>query len=225
MTLFRILSVLLIAGLLSGMALPLRARLGSWGAVQSAFRRQVTGAVHFVGEEGKPRRGMALAELRRTVFLITLALALVLAASAFIPVVVLGDHPSGVLLIIHVTVAPFFALSLCLAALLWAERMRLRRTDWEAAKKLLRRQNWARGDLSATIRRLGFWVVLLVSLPLLLSIVLGMFPLFGTDGEEFLISVHGYSGLVLISTALVIFYAGMMVSRNAHRNASKEERS
>jgi hypothetical protein len=225
MTLFRILSVLLIAGLLSGMALRLRTRLGSWGAVQSAFWRQMIGAVHFVGEEGRPRRGMALAELRRTVFLFTLGLALVLVASAFIPVVVLGDHPSGVLLVIHVTVAPFFALSLCLTTLLWAERMRLGRADWEAAKKILRWRSQARGDLSATIRRLGFWIVLLVSLPLLLSIILGMFPLFGTDGEEFLISLHGYSGLVLLSTALVITYAGMMVSRNAHQNASKEERS
>jgi len=52
----------------------------------------------------------------------------------------------------------------------------------------------------------GFWIILWLSLPLLLSIILGLFPFFGTEGEALLIRLHGYSGLLFLIAALAEVY-------------------
>jgi hypothetical protein len=46
-------------------------------------------------------------------------------------------------------------------------------------------------------------MVLVLSLPLMGTIILGLFPLFGTEGGMFLIRAHGYSAILLLVAALV----------------------
>jgi hypothetical protein len=45
-----------------------------------------------------------------------------------------------------------------------------------------------------------------LALPVILSVVLSMFPLFGTDGQEFLLNLHRYSALLLALVAIVHTY-------------------
>jgi hypothetical protein len=134
--------------------------------------------------------------LRKLFYSLTAALFFVLAVTGFIPVI-FGIHLTGVLLIIHVTVAPFFVLSLMFTILLWAHHKQFDIRDFEyvfgnnptnrlgVQKNLL----W---------QKVGFWSFLVFSIPAILSIILGMYPLFGTDGQENLLDVHRYSVLILM---------------------------
>jgi hypothetical protein len=123
-----------------------------------------------------------------------------------LPVLVLGSHLSGMLLVIHVTMAPVFGIALSALALLWAHRLRFDEVDWRIVEGVGRR-SFPGGD--ALVRfslKVGFWIALILSLPLMLTVILGLFPLYGTDGEALLIRLHGYSALLLMITALGELY-------------------
>jgi hypothetical protein len=150
--------------------------------------------------------GNALVVLRGLFYLLSLALFVLLALTGFLPVVFWGGHLSGVLLLIHVTAAPLFALSLAGIALLWAHRHRFTEENWDTIKDLSARRHVERVHLHDLVRKVCFWLVLFFALPLILSIILGVFPLFGTDGQETLVLLHGLSALLLTITAVVHSY-------------------
>ena len=152
------------------------------------------------------KAGNALGVFRGLFYLLTLTLFLVLAFTGFIPVVLFGGHLSGVLLLVHATAAPLFALSLALLALLWAHRQRFTDENWGTVKNLAGRRQTEPNHLVDLVRRVCFWLILFFALPLILSIILGVFPLFGTDGQEALVLVHGVSALLLTITAVVHTY-------------------
>ena len=71
--------------------------------------------------------------------------------------------------------------------------------------------------------KVGFWMVLLLSLPLMLTVILGLFPLFGTDGESLLIRLHGYSALLLLITALGELYVIITYVEHTTKQTFKEQ--
>ena len=148
----------------------------------------------------------ALGVLRGLFYLTTLVLFLVLAITGFVPVLMFGGHLSGVLLLVHVTAAPLFALSLASLALLWAHRQRFAESNWETVKNLVARRQIDAARSINLVQRSCFWLILFFALPLILSIILGVFPLFGTDGQETLVLLHGLSALLLTVTAVVHAY-------------------
>jgi hypothetical protein len=203
MTLFRIISLLVTVTLLSAIAYDLRRRRKSWRDVRLFLRGQFRNAVH-VWQEGKNVvRGGKLDNLRRIVYGLSALLFVLLAVTGFAPVLLFGEHLRGALLIIHVTIAPLFALSLSALALLWAHRLRFEEPDWRFVLGLGRRKPPETALLVRLALKVGFWLALCFSLPLMLTIILGLFPLFGTEGEAFLTRMHGYSALLLMFVALI----------------------
>ena len=150
--------------------------------------------------------GNAMSVLRGLFYLLTLALFLVLAITGFVPVILFGGHLSGVLLLVHATAAPLFALSLALLSLLWAHRQRFTEENWDVVKDLTARKQVGPDNLNHVVRKICFWLILFFALPLILSIILGVFPLFGTDGQEALVLLHGVSALLLTITAVIHTY-------------------
>ena len=55
-------------------------------------------------------------------------------------------------------------------------------------------------------QRIAFWLIIFLALPLILSIVLSMFPYFGTHWQELLLSIHRYTALVFTLVAIVHTY-------------------
>ena len=200
MPVFRIIAGLSIVALIAGMAYDLRRRMKSWKAAGDFLRRQFWNSRHGSGTGG------GLARVRRTVAIVSSGLFLILALTGFLPVLFLGIHLSGMLLVIHVTVAPLFAISLSALALLWAHRLRFDESDWQIA---LGSRGWKSHGSDALLRfalKVGFWLILPLSLPLMLTVILSLFPLFGTGGESLLIRLHGYSALLLMMSALGELY-------------------
>jgi len=218
MTLLRIVTALTIAALLSLIVLDLKNRMNTWKSIRRFLWNEIKTVIRFGRESGRS----GLARVRLIVYRMTVICFFILALTGFLPVVFLGEHLTGTLLIIHVTIAPLFALLLAAIALLWAHRLRLREDDWRCLVKLWKRQRPDKDALSRCLLRAGFWLILLVSLPLILSVILGLYPLFGTEGIELLVSLHAYSALVLTLLALIEIYGVMTIVTNTFENHMKE---
>ena len=127
-----------------------------------------------------------------------------LALTGFITVIILGKPISTYLLLIHVALAPVFAICLAMAALVWAPKNSFNKKNWEtfcnlkASKKETRIELW---------QKVCFWLIIILTLPIILSILLSMYPLFGSDIQHSLLTTHRYSTLsfVILSTIYVYF--------------------
>ena len=111
---------------------------------------------------------------------------LTLLITGFLPLVVLGRTISGYWLMLHVAAAGVFVCCLALLALGCAE------------KNLLVKHNIFKGAL--------FWLILLLAIPMILSIVLSMFPVFGTHSQECLLWIHRYCALLFVILAIMHTY-------------------
>jgi hypothetical protein len=111
---------------------------------------------------------------------------LTLLITGFFPLVVLGRTIFGYWLMLHVSAGGVFVCCLVLLALACTE------------KNLLIKYNIFKGSL--------FWLILLLSLPLILSIALSMLPIFGTHSQECLLWIHRYCALLFVVLAIMHTY-------------------
>ena len=154
--------------------------------------------------------------LRKLVYLLALLCFLILVITAFYPVLVLKEPIHGYWLMLHATFAPIFAICLAGLAVMWAGNCCFNKNDWPWLQRVLGREavdnsvvkkscpERSRGN--GLLRKICFWLIILLALPVILSIVLSMFPLFGTEGQEFLLQLHRYSALLLALIAIVHTY-------------------
>ena len=56
------------------------------------------------------------------------------------------------------------------------------------------------------LTKICFWLIVVLALLVILSIVLNLFLVFGIDGQEFLLHLHGYSALALVVVGILHTY-------------------
>ena len=151
--------------------------------------------------------------LRILVYLLALLCFVVLAVTGFYPTLVLGEHISGYLVMVHATFAPVFAVCLAVLAVMWASRCRFAYSDWPWFERIVQWVTLAKSSSeeapsksSGLGQKMTFWLIIFLALPLILSIVLSMFPLFGTYWQELLLGVHRYTALVFALVVIVHTY-------------------
>lgn len=162
--------------------------------------------------------------LRKLVYLLALLCFVVLAVTGFYPLLVLDEHISGYLMMVHATFSPVFAGCLAILAVMWAGRCRFNQDDCPWLQGILRRiTRWSIqtriqdqetgtenqkpiGYCLSVGQKITFWLIIFLALPLILSIVSSMFVFFGTDWQEFLLAVHRYTALVFALVAIVHTY-------------------
>ena len=159
-----------------------------------------------------PRRGMGLLGLLKRLALAVAALCFAfLLVTGFLPLF-LGRHLQGYLLMLHVSCAPVFVLCIAFLGCTWAHAHSYVAGN---GKWLLRWLGLASTPVVGTRPDLGmfrktcFWCLFALSLPLTLSIILGMVPLFGTDGQVALLTLHRYTALAFSLIAFIYAY-GLM---------------
>ncbi len=202
----RILSALAFLLLFVWITLDMRRQVLKETSLKMWFRTQWGAARALWGSRAAMKPGNALGALRGLFYLLTLALFIILAFTGFVPVVLFGGHLTGVLLLVHATAAPLFALSLALMSLLWAHRQRFSEGNWDSVRDLAARKPVDPARSREVVGKVCFWLIIFFSLPLILSIILGVFPLFGTEGQETLVLLHGISALLLTVTAVIHTY-------------------
>ncbi len=129
----------------------------------------------------KPAPELRISLLGKLAYLLTIASAAVLAATG-IGTFATGHAPmTHWILMAHVSAAPAFAIGLAFVALTWSDRCRF---------------GCARSRLSGATKLL-LWLILLCGLLVILTGVVPMLPLFGTQGQHLLYLTHRYGGITL----------------------------
>ncbi|VAX29608.1 hypothetical protein MNBD_IGNAVI01-1747 [hydrothermal vent metagenome] len=147
-----------------------------------------------------------LKSLRVFIYLFTLLELFIMMFTGFVPLLFTGSDLTGILLLIHVTVAPLIAITFALLVVLFAQSNSFDEND--IAVKVNENGNNKTVLKITAYLKINFWLISLLSLPAMVSIILSMFPLFGTEGQVNLLEIHRYS--VLIISILVIFHIGLL---------------
>lgn len=153
--------------------------------------------------------------LRMLLYLLALVCFVVLALTGFYPVLILGEHISGYLVMLHATFAPVFTICMAVLAVMWAGNCRFAAGDWPWFERIVQRVTLIKSTdkaprkCSGLGQKITFWLIIFLTLPLALSIVLSMFPLFGTHWQELLLGLHRDTALVF--TVVVIVHTFLLV--------------
>ncbi len=133
-------------------------------------------------------------------YFIILICVLLLALTGFIPYIVSGATLTGFSLIIHVTVSPVFAVCFTILVLLEVRNQRFNETDlFVFTNNSAQNSNTKTGTVSKTC----FWLMVVLSPVIMGSIILSMYPVFGTAGQKILMILH-YTGALLFLAAGII---------------------
>ncbi len=152
----------------------------------------------------------SLSLIRLVSYYISVFLFLTMALSGFLPFVFMEKNLTGFSLLIHVTAAPLFSVTYAVFILLSAFKFQFGKTDYLYVFKRdtiddSKEYEHAKDSL---VLKSAFWISAAVSVPVILSIILTLFPLFGSDEINSLISLHGYSVLILtISFVIQVYYS------------------
>jgi cytochrome b subunit of formate dehydrogenase len=154
----------------------------------------------------------SLGRVRVLFFAIAAGSVVVLALTGFIPYLLTGSV-SGVSLVLHVAIAPAFAVCMTAVTLLWAHGQRFNARDLNWLSNVARRRKGL--TESADTRRspalkLFFWAMTILAPLIMGSIMLSMYPLFGTSGQRSLLTLHLASGLlfVVVAVAQIVVLVG-----------------
>ena len=159
--------------------------------------------------------------LRKLVFLLAILCFVVLVITGFTPMIFSGKSITGWWLMIHATFAPIFAACVAALAVLWADKNRLDKNYWPWLNRALLRQpkSMTPPEKYELGLKISFWAILVLSLPMILSAILGTFPLFGTYWQGILLQIHRYSTLLLSLFAIIYLYLAALIEMN--RTAAK----
>jgi len=151
--------------------------------------------------------------LRKLVSLLALLCFLILAITSFYPVLILGESIHGYWLMLHATFSPVFAICLAVLAVMYAGNHRFNKNDWPWLMHIVERVTLVKSsgeDAVAESAGLGqkttFWLLAILTLPLILSIILSMFTFFGTDWQELLLDIHRWTALSFALVAIIHIY-------------------
>jgi ABC-type multidrug transport system fused ATPase/permease subunit len=205
---YRPLSIIIITASLVWLFGFLKKNQLSFDGVVNNFWNELTNSSGKLKEQKSKNWESKLLFYKRYFYLSTLFLFLLMAISAFIPVLI-GSNLSDIFLLTHVTVAPLFSVLLAISIVLFAHSNKFSKNDFE-----IRDGQESKLNLKGYLKVI-FWLFALFSVSAMLSIVLSMFPILGTEGQVLLLDVHKYSTLLLL--LLVIFHAGL-ITANSKQN-------
>jgi cytochrome b subunit of formate dehydrogenase len=161
-----------------------------------------------------PQKLTLIGVLRKLVYLLALLCFVVLFITGFFSKLVCGETISGYWLMLHATFAPIFAICVAILAVMWAYNCRLNKKYWPWLQKILQR------DISDQIiphkheltQKICFWLIVGLAVPLISSVVLSMFPFFGTHWQELLADIHRYIAVFFALVVIIHTYLLILVS-------------
>ena len=150
---------------------------------------------------------------RKLVYLLALLCFVILFVTGFYSKLIYGATISGYWLMIHATFAPIFAICLAILAVMWAYNCRLNKKYWPWLQKILQREtiNQDTPHRHEFSQKLSFWLIILLALPLILSVILSMFPFFGTHWQELLADTHRYIAIVFVLVVVIHTYLMVLI--------------
>jgi hypothetical protein len=142
---------------------------------------------------------------------------LIMAASGFLPFIFLGTGLTGLALLVHVTAAPLFCVAYAVFILLSAFQYQFGKNEYLFVFKRDTIDDSVKYEYAkdSLVFKTAFWLSAAVSVPVITSIILTLFPIFGSEAMDSLISIHGYSVLILtISFVIQLYYSIILRTRD-----------
>lgn len=137
-------------------------------------------------------------------YFIVVICALVLALTGFIPYILSGDPPTGYTLILHVSAAPFFAVCITLLTMLGAHRHPFNKADRLKLKYIFNPDRYKENiPAKKSALKISFWLLVFLAPVIMGSILLSMYPVFNTTGQEILLFLHLLSSLLFLIIGIV----------------------
>jgi len=136
---------------------------------------------------------------------------IVMFITSFIPTTFTGEHLSGIFLIIHVTFAPLFAVTLVFLLIFYSYQLKFDHSDYEQLRDL----NKVNTSKYFSIIKITFWSLAIVSIPLLMSIILILYPLLGTETQNLNIIIHRISAILFTLLVQILIYFSALTKENA----------
>lgn len=213
--LFRIISLLGLLGITTAIVWAIRSQLIQFAGTKQTLRQQSLEVTDNLKKWRALSTPALLNTLMRFFYLATLGCVLVLAITGFLPVIIFDAAVSNFALMLHLLVAPLFAIGLTALVLFWAQQHRFNQYDWASLQQWLRDKKMTAASENPNVwQKICFWLGGLLAVPLIASTVLMMYPLYGTAGQESLLHWHGYAGLLLLAVALWHTYWVLANKRN-----------
>ncbi|SVB11845.1 uncharacterized protein METZ01_LOCUS164699 [marine metagenome] len=153
-----------------------------------------------------------LAKLNRLACAVALGSLVILFVTGFGGRLLFGEQIGGYTLMLHVGLAPVFVICAGVVGVAWGHQCRLNGDDRQGLADLLRLKKTDPADTADLGWKLTFWLAMFLVVPVSLSMVLGMYPLFGTHGQELLMGLHQYTSLAL--TLVVMIHVHLVIRRH-----------
>lgn len=166
---------------------------GSWDAAKSWTRQEMKSA--FSKDFYK--------NWQRTAFFILLIAVDILALTGFIPWLILGTPLGGFALMLHVIITPIFAILVTILVVAWAEKHTFNKNSAEFIKACVKKDEKAKSLADEFYAKFFFWFMVIFSI-VVATMVFSMYPIFGTIGQEKLLTLHR-AGSVTLFIFVVLF--------------------
>lgn len=186
-----------------------------WIAVAALLGAVALIALYHVtrGRVARPVAGV-LTIWDRLAYLICLGSVALTGLTGFYAGVCLNQEMTGWLLMAHMSGAAGFLAGMFFIAFLWAEACRFEKQDCccasvreEAAQCENKPSRFSCGQ------KCWFWAILVFGLLTATTMLLGMLPYFGTDGQQGLYTLHRYSSVALVVSIIAHGYLMLAVKR------------
>ena len=161
------------------------------------------------------KQGWTLVSILRTlVYLVAILGFAILLVTGFLPMLVLNRPIWGYLTMLHAIFSPVFVCCVTILSIMWAENCTLNKNYLPWLNKLLARQpkNSDTPCKYEFTQKISFWLILILVLPLTISILLMMIPIFGPHGQEVLLEIHRYIALIVVFFGLLHTYMTILIS-------------
>jgi hypothetical protein len=146
-------------------------------------------------------------KIRKLFFLLGLLSFLVLLVTGFGPLI-FGHKLEGYLLMVHAAFAPVFIGCAAIVVFLGAGQYAFNNKDTENLPHGCLRSNnkncWLTDTGLGT--KAGFWLLAMMTLPVTLTMVLSMLPLYGPKWQDFMFALHRYCSLIFALIAVIELY-------------------
>ncbi len=137
---------------------------------------------------------------QRIVYFLLLFTIAILALTGLIPYLIFGVPMFGFILMLHVAVAPLFALLITIIILSWANNYQFDKSNWTFVKTGLvkkERPDKEQQQADKFYEKFFFWFMVFFSI-MVTSMVLSMYPIWGTVGQETLLQIHRFGAVALL---------------------------
>jgi hypothetical protein len=168
----------------------------------------ISKAVHFLTLVFLEQQRNWAGRIRKLAVLLGLLSFVVLLLTGFVPPLS-GGRLEGYWLMLHATLAPVFIVAVTVAVLFGAQQYCFQKRDVDQLAELWKNRKQRRCCCltdSPASAKVGFWLLAALTLPVALTMVLSMTPLFGTDGQHLLFELHRYSALGFALVAILTLY-------------------